>query len=437
MDAILVQQNKHWHNGTYDKLLIRDCLPELITLFNLEEILVLLGVRRSGKTTLFRLLINHLCKSCDPKSILYVNLDDPYFDEVAKDAKQIYKVVESATRHTGVRVDYLFLDEIQNVYAWEKYVKSVYDSKVFKKIFVTGSNSNLLHGEYSTLLSGRYVHHVVYPLSLRELFFNHQMVDRSSLIINKPKVLSLLDTALVHGTFPEAYLQKDTELKRKILINYYETILLKDCIYQENLPNPRLARELAYYLMTNITSQYSYNSIKQYLNSNEHTIKDYLSALTNGFLFDEIKSFSYSLKTQSRSRKKIYCVDNGLISSVAFKFSGNKGKLFENFVYGELKKLGCQDIHVFNDKKECDFVVNHYGKHLPIQACFELTATNREREIQGAQSAMNEVNSDKCIIITFDQEERVDEKTFIIPIWKLFFECSRPENLFDLFSWVA
>jgi predicted AAA+ superfamily ATPase len=434
MENILVQQNQHWHKGAYDGLIARDCLPALINLFNLQEIMVLLGVRRSGKTTLFRLLMNHLTQSCDPKSILYVNLDDPFFDESAKDAKQLYKIIETATRHTGVTIDYLFLDEIQNVNAWEKYVKSVYDSNVFKKIFVTGSNSNLLHGEYATLLSGRYVHHTVYPLSFYEVCYHHEMTDRQALVINKPKVLALLDNALVYGTFPEVFLQKDKELKRKILINYYETILLKDCIYQEKLPNPRLARELAHYLITHITSQYSYNSIKSYLDSNEHTIKDYLAALTFGFLFTEIKGFSYSLKTQSRSKKKIYCVDNGLISSVAFQFSGNKGQLFENLVFCELQKIGCSNIFVFNDKKECDFLVNYYSQYLPIQVCYQITADNREREIQGAQLAMHEVKSAVCLIITFDQEERVDEKTFIIPMWKLFFECRTPEDLFLYFK---
>lgn len=432
MDNILIEQNKHWQKGADENLIVRDCLPVLIQLLDLKEMLVLLGVRRSGKTTLFRSLINHLCNNCDPKSLLYVNLDDPYFDEVAKDAKQLYKIVETATRITGVKVDYLFLDEIQNVEAWEKYVKSVYDSKTFKKIFVTGSNSNLLESDYSTLLSGRYVDYHVYPLSLHELFVNAGIDGRLSLISNKAKILSLIDTALVYGTFPAVYLQEKPELKRRVLIKYYETILLKDCIYRGNLPNPRLARELAYYLITNITSQYSYNSIKHYLNSNEHTVKDYIAALTQGFLFNEIKGFSYSLKTQARTKKKIYCVDNGLISSVAFKFSGDNGKLFENLVFCELKKLACQDIFIFNETKECDFIVNHYGKSLPIQVCYAITTENRLREIQGAQLAMKAVNSDKCFIVTLDQEERIDEKTFIVPIWKLFFECRQPEALFDL-----
>src|SRR5690242_5249259 len=110
MEKLLSAQNRHWTGQSYDRLIQRTCIPELIRLLALKEIMVLLGVRRCGKTTLFRLLINHLIKTCDPKSILYVNLDDPFFDDVAFDAKSLYKIIEEAERFTQVKIQYLFLD---------------------------------------------------------------------------------------------------------------------------------------------------------------------------------------------------------------------------------------------------------------------------------------------------------------------------------------
>ena len=292
-----------------------------------------------------------------------MNLDDPYFDAAAVDAKYLYKVIESAERFTGIKIQYLFLDEIQNVKAWEKFIKSVYDSGIFKKIFITGSNSSLLQGEYSTLLSGRYIDHCIYPFSILEIFQYHNLVDSLIQIKEKPKMLALLDLLLVDGAFPEVFLQSDPYLKRKILVSYYETILLKDCIAQENIRNSRLIRELSHYMVTNISSDYSYHSLTKVLDSNEHTLKDYMSVLQRGFLFDEVKNFSYSLKQQAKGRKKAYCVDNGLISAIGFNFSSNKGKLFENLVYAELKKIGYKTIYLLSENKSCDFII-HEGNQI-------------------------------------------------------------------------
>lgn len=164
MEKILIDQNRHWTGNRYDNLMERACLNELYRLLSLKEIMVLLGVRRCGKTTIFRLLINYLMQHNDPTSIFYVNLDDPYFDAASVDAKYLYKIVENAERFSGTKIAYLFLDEIQNIPGWEKFIKSVYDSEKFKKIFITGSNSSLLQGQYATLLSGRYVNMMIHPL---------------------------------------------------------------------------------------------------------------------------------------------------------------------------------------------------------------------------------------------------------------------------------
>ena len=106
---------------------------------------------------MFQSLIDHLLISNNPKSILYINLDAPHFNAVTNDITFIYQIIETAEKLTGEKVQYLFLDEVQNINMWEKFVKSSYDSQVFKKILVTGSNANLLQTDYTTLLSGRYV----------------------------------------------------------------------------------------------------------------------------------------------------------------------------------------------------------------------------------------------------------------------------------------
>ena len=95
--------------------------------------------------------------------------DDPYFEDLYEDPKQIYRIVEIAEEITEQKIEFLFLDEIHNVNAWERFVKSTYDSKVYKKIFITGSNSKLLNSEYASLLTGRYIDKKIMPLSFIEI----------------------------------------------------------------------------------------------------------------------------------------------------------------------------------------------------------------------------------------------------------------------------
>jgi uncharacterized protein len=109
MERVLILQNKHWDDTGYPNLLERNHLVDILKRLQLNEIQVLLGIRRSGKSTLFKLLINKLIQSDNPRSILYINFDDPFFSDVLSDSRQIYTIVEKAEQITGVKVQYLFI----------------------------------------------------------------------------------------------------------------------------------------------------------------------------------------------------------------------------------------------------------------------------------------------------------------------------------------
>lgn len=422
LETALILQNPHWSGRPYANLFNREQLTVLLKKLCLKEIQIALGIRRSGKSTLFKLVINHLLTEVEPKSILYVNLDDPFFVDVWKSAKLFYKIIETAEKLTSTKVNYLFLDEIQNVEEWERFVKSVYDSEVFKKIFITGSNSSLLKSSYAKLLSGRYVVEHIEPLSFREVLENENIKTNLELIERKPKALKLAEQLLFYGGFPEIFKTKNNELKRELLLNYYDTIVLKDCIANHNIRETKKLQELALYLLTNNSSLYSYNSLSKAIDSNENTLKEFVHIFEDSFLIDEIKNFSYTLKQQSKSKKKSYCVDNGLIHAVSNKFSDNKGKLFENFIYNELKKFGFKNIYFFNDHKECDFIIKNDKTLIGIQAAFELNTNNRDREIIGLKFAMEKFGLHKGYIVTFNSdEEELDNNIIVIPFWKLFF----------------
>lgn len=422
MEKALILHNRHWNNEKYPDLFHRHIFDPIFKKLKLKEVHVLLGIRRSGKSTLFKLLINRLSEQVDPKGILYVNLDDPFFSDVWKDSKELYRVIETAEKLTGSKIKFLFLDEIQNVMGWEKFVKSVYDAGAFKKIFITGSNSSLLKGDYAKLLSGRYITDSVYPLSFKECLTNNGIKSYLDLVSNKPKVLGLLDDLLYNGSFPEVFKIKEPDLKRELLLNYYETIILKDCIANHNIRDIKTFKELSYYLISNISAPYSYNSLARAVKGNENTVKDFIDILEDSFLLKEVRNFSYSLKTQSKAKKKVYCIDNSFMNIVSFKFSENRGKLLENLVYTELLKSGYSEVYFYNEYKECDFVLKKGKDLIAVQVSYELGESNRERETDGLLSTMRKLEVPKGYIITYDTEGTINENALVVPFWKFYAE---------------
>ena len=414
MNNVIISQNKHW-NTPYTDLYERTVFSELVNKLELKHIQVLQGIRRSGKSTLFKLLINHLSKKVDPQEILYINLDDPFFIPYSDDATKLYEVIQTAQKLTQKKVTYLFLDEIQAINGWERYVKSVYDSGVFKKIFITGSNSSLLNGDLATLLSGRYISQKIYPLTLKELLGINKISSYLELSSNIPKVLNIVDNMLQYGSFVEIY-ETPMEFRREVLSSYYDTILLKDCVSNNAIRDVKGFKELSFFILSNITSLFSYSSLAKAVQLNDKSVKEYLSYLEDSYLCDELKHFSYSLKEQNNSKKKIYCSDNGFLS-LSYSFSSNSGKLLENLVYTELMKYGCE-IYFYNKNFECDFIAKKDGKIIAIQVCYELNLQNEKREVSGLVKLP--FNVDEKYIITYNQTKKMDDIE-VIPFYEYFF----------------
>lgn len=405
MESALIKHNPHWL-GKEQQLFERDILSHLLSKLHLKQVHVLKGLRRSGKSTLFRLIIQHLSQSNEPKKILYINLDDPFFTPLYQDSKHLYRLLELSEKITQQPVEYLFLDEVQNVTGWEKFVKSIYDNQVVKKIFVTGSNSSLMDGEYASLLSGRYISDTITPLSFKEALKLNGINSSLDLYNNKPKVLMLIEQMMQFGSFYEV-LQEQTH-KRDIVLGYYSTLLLKDCIANNSLRDAKSFEEIAHFAISNSTNLYSYNSLARAVNSNDNTIKEYLRILEDSYLATEVKAFSYSLKEQIRTQKKLYINDNSFLAQTSFKFSKETGKLFENLVFTELAKAQ-HEIFYYNKDFECDFITKKDEQTYAFQACYELNPLNIEREINGLIKLPLKV--DRRYLITYD--------TPIMPLPKL------------------
>lgn len=418
MEKILIQQNKHWSGVKYTSLIDRIVFHTVINNLSLKEIQVISGVRRSGKSTLFKMVINHLMEKISPKSILYINFDDPVFIDICKNASKINEILEITEKITEKKINYIFLDEIQHVTYWEKFIKSVYDSEVYRKIFITGSNSSLLQGEYADLLSGRYILNKVFPFSFREILQNAGITNKIELIERKSEVLKIMDFLLEFGGYPEVIKTTDKELKRTLLLNYYDTIVLKDCISRGKIRDVKTFRELTHFVISNSTSPFNYLNLARTIESNENTVKDFLGYLEDSFLISEVKQFNLSVKKQIKGKRKIYCVDNGFPANISFRFLENRGPLFENLVYTELLKRH-EEIYFNNIDNECDFIIKKEKIYFAIQACFEVTDMNVRREITGLKNVAKRYPVADGVVLTYNQEQIIDNIQ-IVPFWKYF-----------------
>ncbi|MDR2564031.1 MAG: ATP-binding protein [Prevotellaceae bacterium] len=421
MNSTLLRLNPHWSGKKYHSLQCRSAVENLKRKKDLPHIQVLTGIRRSGKSSIFRLMINDLIDGgADPKSILILNLDEPIFTFVWENVAELYKIVEAAEQITGISIKYLFLDEVQQLSGWELFVKGAYDTQRFAKIYLTGSNSDLLQNKFATLLSGRYFSNIIRPLSLKEIFTINGLTDRYAALSQRLKMLSLTEKYLQWGSFPEIALNEiENSVKTELLSSYYESIVLKDCIVYNNVRDNALFYKLLHFVLSNVAAQFRYNTLAKAVKSNEVTVRNYLNYAARSYIITDVANFSFSLKEDNRPQHKIYSIDNGLTSAVGFQFMNREGMLLENAVYNELVNSGYVDIAFVRSKEECDFVARKDGAYHAFQVCHTLTPLNRDREFAGFNVLNGILKVESKTLITYDAGETIND-ICVIPFWDFF-----------------
>jgi len=392
---------------------------DLLSTLKFKEIKVITGVRRSGKSTLLYQLISNLLRNTSPKEILFINFEDEVLNRYS--IEEIYDAYISVFRSKNV---YLFLDEVNRKEGWEKWIRKKYDIREISQFYVTGSSSFLLKSEYSSLLTGRNIKQEIFPLSFREfLDFSNFKIEEPSLISSRKKseLKGVLNKYIEFGGFPEVFF-KDTNDKRKLLINYYEDIIYRDIADRHRI-QPNKVRELANFLITNISNTISNRNIRNHLGLGMGTISNYVLWLEDSYLIFQVPFFSYSLKEQQKRPKKIYCIDNGLRNAVCLRFSEDIGRLVENIVFTELIRRQ-KEIYYWKDERqrEVDFVVKEGVKPgILIQVCWDLSnEKTREREVNALASGLKELKLKEGLIITedFEDKEKIDGKLIKFkPLW--------------------
>lgn len=393
-----------------------------------EEIVTLVGLRRVGKTYLMFQKIKELLKSgVGINRIIFLNFEDErILGMKTEDLDKIFEAYYELYPENISKTIYLFFDEIHAAPNWSLFLKRLYEKKQYK-IFISGSSSKLLSSEIATELRGRTITKKIFPLSFSEfLVFKDFKYDKNiEFSKNRFALKKLFNEFLIYGGYPAVSKYKDKIEKESMLSSYIELVIYKDLVERYKIRNTLLLKNLIKYFITNMAKTVSvnsfYESIKNEMNASKDAVWEYFSCLEDIGFFFTLSKFSYSMKKQVNSIKKIYLADNGFKKVYGFNFSEESGRLIENLVFIELNRTG-KDIYYYFEKGECDFVIKSKLKiEEAIQVCYKLDDDNRKREIKGLIEAMNEFNLKSGLILTLDQEEqlKVDGKNItIMPVWK-------------------
>ena len=384
----------------------------------LPHVVVLTGLRRSGKSTILRQLMKSLYNDED---FYYINFEDErLFNYPAGEFNRLYEALLDLFGQKKV----FFLDEIQNVRNFETFVRRFYEEGF--KFYITGSSATLLSKELGTKLTGRHVDIVVKPFSFVEfLDFKGYGEDKMSFYRTESKVevRKYFDEYLQQGGMPEYLTFTDPELLAKV----YEDTILKDIAVRHSIENVFVLRELYSFLISNFANKFSYNSLMKVTNiKSVNTIKKYIGYLEDTYFARTLTKWDSSFRKQIVNDKKFYIVDNGFIGVLSKKLTKDKGWLLENLVHNWLINRG--DVYYYTGKSECDFIlVKNKSVIMAVQVCFELNDENNEREISGLKEAMDKFNLKEGLILTYAQDDTVvfaKKKVRILPVWKWLLEKS-------------
>lgn len=418
-------------------------LNQLIAFQDKEPVKVITGIRRCGKSSLLKLMQEHLLNSgVKQDQIIAINFESLEFQEM--NYKELYEYVKKKIPNT--KRAYLFFDELQRIERWENAINS-FRVDFDCDIYISGSNSYLLSSEYSTYLSGRYVEIKMYPLSFKEFidFHGYKLKEYKTPIGEKKKrainekdeiveVRDLFDAYMRYGGMPgiaDVGLEQDQAMT--LLDGVYSTVVVRDILEREKrrglrqITDTELLRKIILFLADNIGNNTSLNSVSNTLvsenmiqNRERHgkpatkTIASYVGALKESYMFYDVKRFDIKGKEYLRTLGKYYIVDIGLRNYLLGFRDRDRGHALENIVYFELLRRGF-DVSIGKiGNLEVDFIAANANEKMYIQVTESMKNESvRERELKPLQKIHNNYKKmvialDKAIDDEYDGIQSVD-----------------------------
>jgi len=363
--------------------------------------IILSGVRRCGKSTLLRQMIQ------ESKNFYYFNFEDP---SAVKFELADFEILNQVFIEEYGDSNYYFFDEVQNIEKWELFVRAMLDKE--KYFVITGSNASLLSRELGTRLTGRHLSYELFPFSFTEFLK----------LKNKNPSIESFQEYFTQGGFPQ-YLKSE---RAESLQDLFNDIITRDVSIRHKIRNLKSLKEMAVSLITNIGKEFSYNSLRKTFNlGSVNSAISFVSFFEDSYLLFTISKFDYSIRKQIINPKKVYSIDNGFSIVNSASFSEDKGKMLENMAFLALRRK-YKEIFYFQEKKECDFVIKEGTKITrAIQVCYDLTEQNKERELNGLLEALSNFKLKEGIILTYNQEDNFEiegKKIKVIPVWKWLLE---------------
>ncbi|MCX5751843.1 MAG: ATP-binding protein [Candidatus Saganbacteria bacterium] len=416
-----------WHEFKLPKIYQRDFTPSLL---EGNEILSIVGARRTGKTYLCYQIIEELKKTCPADNVIYINFEDERLSPLRGDELtllwEVYLEIFAPDLDKKV---YIFADEIHNADNWSKWARRITEQNKNIKLIVTGSSSKLLSREIATELRGRTLGFTVYPFSFQE-YLKAQNVypapnELKRLFYGNKRILlkKQFNAYLKNGGFPATLRSSNST---ELLKEYYRVMFYRDLIERYKIKNIKLFEDYLTLVIDQTASLFSISSTAKKLEDFGHsfsknTLSNFSRYAQEIFLIFEVKKYAYKIKEQLRSPKKIYAIDHGLIKAVRFSFAQDTGRFLENIAFIALERKGYA-VYYHKEGKECDFIVS--DNHKIIRA-FQVTkslsdAKTKKREIDGLIEAMEKYNLKEGTILTEDEKDsfKFGNKTInVLPLW--------------------
>lgn len=380
-----------------NNLVIRDVSFPVIK----DKVKVLVGMRRVGKTyCTYQHILNLIASGIKKSCILYINFEDDRI--LPADQQKIAKLVDAFYAlypENHEEKCYLFFDEIQNVNGWPLVIRRLHDSKN-AEIFLTGSSAKLLSKEIATSLRGRSLATEIWPYNFGEFMqatntiINRDLYDKKS----QDKLKHAFNTYISVGGFPEVVLY-DADIRRKILQEYIDVVIYRDILERHNIKNPSVLKYMIMCMINNVSSPFTINKFYNDIQSQGYSIGkdilyDFADYIEDAYLVFSVAMYDKSIRKIHTNPKKIYAIDPGLVRAVTLDFDGNFGRIFENVIFLDLKRLGCTvNYYLTEERYEIDFLVQTpSGKRKLFQAVWEQDdEKTMEREKRALQAGIREL----------------------------------------------
>ena len=399
------------------------CLPRELSLpSGTGKVVGLAGVRRSGKTFLFFQTIHHLVsRGIDRRQIFYLNFEDDRLHPIrAEELDLVLRSIREILPQTFEKRLYLFLDEVQAVPGWERWVRRIQDTEDVD-IFVTGSSSQLLTRDLSTSLRGRSISFEIFPLSFRE-YLHFRRVEFVPYSAESESIIRReLQLYLLWGGFPEITLADET-LRPLILEEYSSMMMYRDLLERHTIRNEKLMRMILRHCFRNTSTLLNVSKLhrdfkSQGLSISKNTIFEYLEYLEDSFLIFLLPVNESSLRKQEHNPKKLHIIDTGLASAFKAYPMRDLGRKLETAVFLEIRR-NRKDLYYFKNAHEIDLC--DYEGSLFINSCWSMEHDSTlRRECESMEFGYSQWPSAKGYFLYHEFTPRVEsEVPGAMPAWK-------------------